>query len=447
MVEIDISINQELYTNFDTVQGEATVTNDAELTLDRIEIKLECVARSLIRVQRGKTTLTYTEKHKLVYQKLVVFPPENVLSVASPGVQFTLPPGRHRYQFLFKLPANNEDELIYHRSFVFRQNKHILCALPPSCKRKTISGMSSASAQVEHFVKVVAKKKGIMSFNTRKHKYFTFLPIDKHVGHLNLVFEAEHTFVGKMPLRADEEKKSRDVPLDSTKPSRLSRIFGSSDTHSGPVISPGLAKNVPINFQVRFYEVPGVQVNAPASFRLFVTTPLHPSTFQLSNGETSGLGELYLSELEIQLEALTVVTAQGYRRSGVRNIRLCKFQGLHKIDLARAVPSHEGHLFEVELPRDVYKTTMVMEGVVPDFSVCNIKRSYALRTDAIFKATKDETGSFFGLKARHKILLRHPVLVLSGITPEADIQAPIYVPVSAPDGPFEPAPPYADLQA
>ncbi|ODQ81364.1 hypothetical protein BABINDRAFT_160716 [Babjeviella inositovora NRRL Y-12698] len=461
-VDIQISLNKSHYTS-EPINGKVLIHNSSELTLDYVEVKLEGVARSSIRV-RGKRRRRQrralqldripNEEHKVLYQTVIVFPPPEIRKVASPNTQFTLPPGKHNFEFLFQIPVDNSSEQ-QHTKYP-SSDGHLKCPLPPTMDTVKLdrSRHQRGEAEVKYYAKVVAKRKDLMKLSSRKKFGFTFFPVDvARDPHLTqLVVSQNHIFHEKFPVYVPTHGSDQDIKQEETyellgaPKTSISDSFSSKKRSSRKETAQQYAahaRDIPIQLQVRFRELPGVRAGTANNFSLYLITKLPPQAFQLGNGNSSGLGQFYLNKIDIVLAGLTAIKTGALRHEGCTNWSLGAYEGLHRIDLANAQPSLlDPSMFEIEIPKALFGTPKrAFAGLVPSFQVCNIERSYTINVVANFKYTADEKGKLLGLLSRNKVELNAGVQVWSGINAgeEAsdqglDLLSPEYVQVGIPSG-------------
>ncbi|PIS57996.1 hypothetical protein CJI97_001052 [Candidozyma auris] len=234
-VDVDRHENGGTFTNYDLIHGVVRLTTTTSISLTFIQVKLEGIATTQLtvpRVLKKKNQKENRDKllqdvHKVLYDSLIVFPPENVRNVSS-SKEFTLTPGDYTYPFQFKIPLNNScvktsgisnkvsfsrdnrQILVNNGNFntnliknvaqnYFQaypntpsslpdgqkmQNYHVTTQLPPS-----ISDMGSF-ASVRYFVKVTCKRSSVFKANLRAFDPFTFLPLDLD-SHNRPLFEGQ----------------------------------------------------------------------------------------------------------------------------------------------------------------------------------------------------------------------------------------------------------------
>lgn len=234
-VDVDRRENGGTFTNYDVIHGVVRLTTTASISLSYIQVKLEGVATTQMTVPRtlkkrkDKETREklLQDVHKVLYDSVIVFPPENVRNVSN-SKEFTLTPGDYTYPFQFKIPLNNScvktlgitNKVLFNRDnrqvlvnngnfntnliknvaqnyFQAYPNQgqgppdvpkdngyHVNTQLPPS-----ISDMG-LFANVRYFVKVTCKRSSVFKTNVRAFDPFTFLPLDLD-SHNRPLFEGQ----------------------------------------------------------------------------------------------------------------------------------------------------------------------------------------------------------------------------------------------------------------
>lgn len=222
-VDVDRRENGGTFTNHDVIHGTVRLTTTASISLTYIQVKLEGVATTQMTVprtlkkrkERESRERLLQDVHKVLYDSVIVFPPENIRNVSS-SKEFTLTPGDYTYPFQFRIPLNNscvkslgitnkvlfsrDSRLIivnngnfntnliknvaqnYFQAYASpnqappevpqKQNYHVNTQLPPS-----ISNMG-LFASVRYYIKVTCKRSSVFKTNIRAFDPFTFLPLD-----------------------------------------------------------------------------------------------------------------------------------------------------------------------------------------------------------------------------------------------------------------------------
>ncbi|KAK6454255.1 uncharacterized protein RJT20DRAFT_57366 [Scheffersomyces xylosifermentans] len=219
IVEIDRSTTGGTFTNYDIIKGTVTLVVTSSISLNYIQVKLEGVSRTELRIPQRKRNPRDRDRkdryiqdvHKVLYDTSIVFPPENIRQVSS-AKEFTLTPGNYTYPFEFKIPLNNscvklsgitnriqfnktsQNIIINNGNFntssiknisneirqayqgngnqVKQQSYHVTTQLPPS-----LSGIGDF-ASVRYFIKVTCKRSSFLKTNLRAYDPFIFLPLD-----------------------------------------------------------------------------------------------------------------------------------------------------------------------------------------------------------------------------------------------------------------------------
>lgn len=346
-VEIDKSRSGGTFTNHDIISGEVKLTTTSSISLSCIQVKLEGISTTQLSVPRGRSsgrnnrardrrdTKLIRDVHKVLYDSLVVFPPENIRLVSS-GKEFTLTAGNYTYPFQFKIPLNNACSkvsgvsnmiLINKKSFdvivnngnfnssviknqannyiqgltnpaghqsskqkqqqnLQRQNYHIQVQLPPTL------GAINDPANIRYFVKVTAKRSSFLKANLRAFDPFTFLPLDLDIHNQPLVegrlyeeyrevyFRKDLVFKDRLPeivgVKADPQKPLPRPPANPPKKGLMLSFFGSSSSSSlVPQARPRPSNGV----EVSTMSVP-FSVEVRFRYPAFVI-PLRPPSFKL----------------------------------------------------------------------------------------------------------------------------------------------------------------------
>lgn len=351
-IDVDRRDNGGTFTNHDVINGVVRLTTTASVSLSYIQVKLEGVATTLMTVPRTLRKRKEKENkekllqdvHKVLYDLVIVFPPENIRNVSN-SKEFTLTPGDYTYPFHFKIPLNNlcvKTLGITNKILFSRDNKQILVnngnfntsliknvaqnyfqayptlnqaapekmayhvntQLPPS-----ISDMG-LFASVRYFVKVTCKRSSVFKTNLRAFDPFTFLPLDldSHNRPLyegqqfeefrEVFYRKEMVFKNRIPeiVGIKVSKKPVDVkkalpstpPLPQRKSFLSSFIGGSASPPTPPVRPPSSRRSSGSNSSTRHtsaaYEISAS--NVPFSFEIRfkykpLLVPLRLPTFKL----------------------------------------------------------------------------------------------------------------------------------------------------------------------
>ncbi|CAN3364476.1 hypothetical protein DICA0_E36246 [Diutina catenulata] len=225
-IDIDRNATDGTFTNHDVVRGVVRLAVTDSISLTSIEVKLEGISRSQLRVPEPKRKKndkerlrTLVDVHKVLFESQVVFPPQNVRQVST-AREYTLTPGNYTYPFEFTIPLDNDCVKVsgisnkvsfnkknmdvvfnngnFNQKFLMNkaksylnsamdgsgtpgapapvQNYHVTTQLPPS-----LSGMDDF-ASVKYFVKVTCKRSSIFKQNLRSYDPFVFLPLDLEIA-------------------------------------------------------------------------------------------------------------------------------------------------------------------------------------------------------------------------------------------------------------------------
>lgn len=357
------------FTNYDTVRGTVTLVVTSSISIGYIQVKLEGVSKTEIKIPRERNHKDRRDKdkwiqdvHKVLYDTVLVFPPENVRQV-SKAKEFTLTPGNYSYPFEFKIPLNNScikllgitNKMLFNlKRFDFSINNgnfnrgmvkniatlyvnkamgaqqgptppqqaqqsdyHIVSQLPPS-----LSGIGDF-ASVKYFVKVTCKR-GLLQPNLRSIDPFIFLPLDVLDNNMNeeyreVFVRKEIVFKNRAPdvagVKVPSEKQLPPAPnargfflrfLDSGSAPMLSR----SNPHS--YLPDSELIDVPFSFEVRFRHPAFLIPTKKPSFKLFLVSPVNPNNYSLAKygrpDESSGLGVVYMQRLIVELKSYTTIS-------------------------------------------------------------------------------------------------------------------------------------------
>lgn len=440
-VEIDKSKTGGTFTNYDVIRGTVHLKVGSEITLNSIQVKLEGVGTTHMYIKRvngrGKQeTKRLSETHKLLYDTSIVFPPKNVRDVATSS-KFTLIPGEYSYSFQFKIPLKNS---CFRHDIPNGSQNHTYNRLPPS-----ISGLGEF-ATIKYFIKVTANRSSLFKMNLRSYDPFVFLPIDSP-SLLNRDEDARQSFVrkeivfpNKIPeivacyakaspakvVQYEKTPRAQDNPQARRSQGFLKSLFFGPEQPALPVSNytrRGSANSVktttssvpqtthvyrpkvkpidlPVYFEARFkypaYMIPTKRPN----FKLYFISKHSSQFYELPNGESSGLGYIYMKSLQITLHTNTKVHIEGYTQDKTTSQDLLKLSNvnykfdLHDVKIAnvRNIASGSSTLYELEIPKEVYKDAIVPDDVAPTFRSCNIERSYSLSINTSFSSGKRITS-------------------------------------------------------
>lgn len=375
VVEIDKGKVGGTFTNFDIISGVVKLTTTNALSLSYIQVKLEGVAKTELlipprerddRRNRNKKDELRLDVHKVLYDTVIVFPPENVRSVAT-SKDFTLLPGTYTYDFSFKIPLSsscakvtgisnkiqfNKNNLVINNgnmsmallrnaanSFLQpasgpqiqpNQGYHTESQLPPSLS------MKDEVATVRYFVKVTCKRPSILKTNLRAVDPFNFLPLDMEDYNTSFregqqfeeykerFFRKDLVFKNRLPdvVGVKVPQKSLPQPPDPPrKSSFLGSLLGGSPRTSPSMpsrssfsgSSPGVGyTDVRFAFEMRLPHPVCLSPTAPPNFKLYLACDIDPAQFSLAKygkpDQTNGLGKVYLQSLKFDLKATTYLS-------------------------------------------------------------------------------------------------------------------------------------------
>lgn len=408
-IEIDRTTSGGKFTNYDTVSGTVTMVVTSSLAVSNILVKLEGIAstemmiskarrndRSKDRGERGRRIL---DEHRVLYNTVVVFPPENVRQV-SKAKGFTLTPGNYQYPFEFKIPLNSScvkatgitnavkfnpqrfDFSVNNGNFNSANVKHmatqyasslsgavkaqhsqeisdyhVTSQLPPSLSLK------NDFASIRYFVKVTCKRASLIKVNLRATDPFTFVPLNldekQQIMDGKRLEEYREVFVRKEIIFRNKTADINGVKTPGDKqlpPHPKPRGFFLRIMDPGSGIQRPQSSNVPSTdlhffFEVRFLHPAVLLPGKQPSFRLFLVTTTNPRMYTNANSgrpdESNGLGVIYMQRLVVELRSLTRISVLEEDGS---------YKSLHRAEHTEVVPMANNYLQNLKLDlRDAVK--------------------------------------------------------------------------------------------
>lgn len=479
LVDIDKHENGGTFTNYDIISGNVRLLTTSLISLAYIQVKLEGVATSSMLIPRNpekrERDKHLQDVHQVLYDTLVVFPPENVRLVSA-SKEYTLVPGTYEYPFQFKIPLASQcikKKGITNKVQFNSQNFRVMVnngnfnrgVLKNAVSKAVLSYMAPPGQQgqqmprhverqlpplmtvrdlasVRYYIKVTCKRSSFLKSNLRAYDPFVFLPldIDKHNRPLgeSLDFDEykeefyrrEIVFRNRLPEIVGL-KLDRPPPLDK-------KGFFFLDRASGFDIKP---TSVPFSFEVRFRHPAFLVPAYRPSFRLYLL--LFQDPFRYSLGaygkpeESNGLGVVYMQKLIIELRCSTtvlVIETDGSledvhqaRKEDV--VTLCNntyenlrfdFHSAKKLLSLQAVLSEfvQGDSYELEIPRRYFDNLDLPSNLPPLFETCNILRKYSLSVVGGFssdKITDFKDKAQWDRKVRYAELGCPEIRILSGL--------------------------------
>lgn len=414
MVSVVVSLDRKVYCNHDVIHGEVVIENDAPRHFHRLDVKLECVSRTRIRERRGELTITYREKHRLLYKVLRVLPSADRPEFEAVNGQVNVPVGVHTFPFSFTFPLDNSTENVEKAKMRMFNHVHTPCALPPLLKQRKVGTTGDNVFKVEYFVKAVLKNDHTFSRTVRGQSKFRFVPVQlfprvETSGAVALRYILGHHTFSKMPVFM--QKDGAAGPLKKLFFGREKKLKDSGI--EGVVrIPPGdkrlAAMDVKVTLDMRFGPCLGIVFNGRPTFQFYLLVLEPPLTFQLPDGVLSGLGFLQLVEMTVLLVNHVFITARRHTRKRKNLYPIVLFKGMHELDLASCEPStHHPGLWELLVPPEAYNAPqlVVHERMVVPFNVCNINSEYGLRAELRFKGGENDKRKLFGMMDRHWLKL------------------------------------------
>ncbi|CAH6719526.1 hypothetical protein CLIB1444_02S10572 [[Candida] jaroonii] len=376
-IEIDKTATDGVFTNHDLISGTVTLTVTNTISLNYIQVKLEGISKTELTIPRDVSKREKRDKvlqdiHKVLYDTLIVFPPENIRKVSN-AKEFTLTPGNYTYPFQFKIPLNNSctklsgitnkvsfnkkninvsinngnfnRNMLKNMASQYINNKssekppnnggipyHITNQLPPS-----LSGLGDF-ASVKYFVKVTCKRSSFLKVNLRSFDTFIFLPIDldssnkplfnsgDFVEYKEIFVRKDVIFKNRIPeivgMKVEKETKNLPpIPYNYQKKGFFAKFFDTSPSStpspsrkssSASLPVPVPVSEVPFSFEVRFRYPSFLIPTKPPTFKLYLVSSLNPSIYSLAEygkpEDSNGLGIVYLQRLIIELTATTIIS-------------------------------------------------------------------------------------------------------------------------------------------
>lgn len=348
-IEIDRSQSNGTFTNFDVLSGIVKLHVTGSISLNYIQVKLEGVSKTELTIprepngKRERKDKVIQDVHKVLYDTVIVFPPENIRQVSN-AKEFTLTPGTYTYPFTFKIPLNNScikllgitnkvlfnmkklDLKINNGNFNANTVKnmaslylngppnqqpqqqaqayHVATQLPPS-----LSGLGDF-ATVKYYVKVTCKRSSFLKVNLRAFDPFIFLPLDLDSHNQPLVMGGDHEEYKELFVRKDlvfrdripdivgvklpqSEKTLPPAPVIPPKRGFIQKFFDPAPpVHSGLPSQPSRKKlngqvhtlnsrDVPFSFEMRSRHPAFLIPTKQPSFKLFLVSNVKPSVYSL----------------------------------------------------------------------------------------------------------------------------------------------------------------------
>lgn len=382
-VEIDRSSTGGTFTNYDTIRGTVTLAVTSSISVNHILVKLEGVSKTELVVPKVSAKRDRKDKerdkrlqdeHKVLYDTMIVFPPDNVRQVSN-AKEFTLTPGNYRYPFEFKIPLNNScvkllgitNAVLFNpQRFDFSINNgnfnrntirniatlyinnatgaqgsqqpqqdqgdyHIVSQLPPS-----LSGIGDF-ASIKYFVKVTCKRASLLKMNLRATDPFIFLPLDLDENNQILGLNQSREDNREVFVRKDIVFKNKVpsvngvvIPSDKKLPPNprprgfLTRLLdpGTSSGNTALTSRQENSMDVPFAFEVRFRHPAFLIPTKKPSFKLFLVTSVNPNNFNNAKfgrpDESNGLGVIFMQRLVVELRSITTISvleSDGYSKT------------------------------------------------------------------------------------------------------------------------------------
>lgn len=394
-VRIALDNAPEFYTNLDTISGKVILGISRPENIGAVVVKLEGEAKTALSTpdavpgaytqtsgrRRGAADNIQVvhENHKVLYKVQQVYPDESVPAY-SPSV--LLNPGRHEWNFKFKVPFNNacgdpnamaqiggmagaggfagpsffgmggirlmdgSKQLFY---------KHVTKTLPPS-----FTGFPK-QAEIRYYIKVTIQRPGLFKENFRHQLGFKFMPIEPPrppASNQEAYARRPFTFRPKSP-------GLNGASTLSLKPKRSSMFGRKASTQSLAVNDTSSTADQPpsVEISARLPHPSILTCNKPVPLRL------------LAKKLTASRGECYLVSIQIELVGTTTVRAQNLVNTETTRWVVASRHSL-AIPLQRGPDDDVGTQTEVD--KMLWDTKPLPNTVMPSFLTCNLKRTYTI---------------------------------------------------------------------
>ena len=327
---------------------------------------------------RNRSKKDAFEIHKFMYVTQTLFPPPEIRKASASG-EFTLPAGKHSYDFSLVIPDNlacqsvkqpgslsisrfviDKHGLDYARSASF----HSSGPLPPS-----LSDIDK-HAIIRYFLKVTVARTSYIKTNIRVYKPIIFLPPD-----INSFPSQNVLFVRRDVLLGVDRGDGNTRPAYQEKSSVKS--FFKNAMSPQPV-----GRDISITLEMRYPENSKfTPLRKGLPIKLFAISRMHPKESKLANST------IQLSHLTFNLLSTTETRAQSHMKAYTLSLPLFNDNPNYRLDWSQAVQKTNpqfGTSWELEIPPSIYQNAIIPDFVPPTFTMCNIKRHYQLEVAAFF---------------------------------------------------------------
>lgn len=409
------------YSSLDTIRGTAVLIVHKELAVESVQIKFEGFATTDINVKEKvysqyhaqSNRVMRSESHTLIYQRRTLFPSASTRQPSDSGTKYTLKPGRHAYDFKFKIPMVNQCA-----DRVENSVKHFSSPLPPSG--------AGYGFNVKYLVKLTVRRASWVKSNIRAQQsiqIMPFDPIDDVLAFSQPTFvRKQEKFTGMIPKKIAMTEmptgpESYETPQKNTftgKSSKFLKAVFKPETEE-PRYFNGV--EVPFFFEARLDD-PFITRGQLPDYQLYITSNYGPDRYRGIDNQSSGLGQFILKSLKIDLICFGDLTAAAHTVDFERTYPMLNLTDLeYRIDLADLVLSPSANdtqePYELEIKHSLYKKPTIQDGILPSFRTCNIDLQYKLRITAGFAESAKSWGS-------KKLTVSAPMKLLSGIPPPAE---------------------------
>lgn len=398
-VRIALNNPPEFYTNLDTISGRVMLGINRPEHIGAVIVKLEGEAKTALGAPAPSSPVAYPqptarrrpaasdtaqlvhENHKVLYKVQQVFPDD---SVPAYSVPVTLNPGSHEWNFSFKLPFNNGCSdpnamakigglagaggfagpsffgmggvrmMDGSRQLMYR---HVTKTLPPS-----FTGFPR-QAEIRYYIKVTIQRPGLFKENFRHQAGFKFLPIEPPRPP-----PTNQEAYARRPFTFRPKSPGLEGPSSSVANSRRGSMFGRKASTQSPTnngaSSPTSTEQPPsIEISARLPHPSVLTCNKPVPLRI------------LAKKLVATRAECFLASIQIDLVGSTVVRCQDLVNTETTRWVVVSRHGL-ALPLQRGPDDAVGA--ETEINKALWDAKPLPNTVMPSFTTCNLRRTYAL---------------------------------------------------------------------
>ncbi|VEU21453.1 DEKNAAC102650 [Brettanomyces naardenensis] len=216
--------------------------------------------------------------------------------------------------------------------------------------------------------------------------------------------------------RQPQQPKDPSVPKTSSYDSAISRHEDISSSDLSPSKLHVKPTTLRVVFEMRLRYPAFLIPSRLPNYQLYLLTRAPPEEFQLFNGQSSGLGFIYLRYLKMELVSITDCYVSSYKERVTKKKTIFEEDSLcYLLDLAYARRSKPykaigKKMYEITIPKKLYREAVIPDSVPPSFRTCNMERRYKLIVSAGFSDREEA-------KKGAIVTLETNVQVMSGIEP------------------------------